>query len=521
MTNNKANERHAVNSFLHKHDDKISGFLQCPDRLIFRGHLPIGYAQSMENFLACQKVLLKDFKDFGPQQAGRIKEHAQRLADQQQRPFQHLRRKIRMEEAAQRLAVKDDVSEGLICVFSRLETCPSFRIVYGEGRPRLKSEFRRCLVLYFYFIDHEFGLMHVRLPTWFPMSMQVYLNGHEWLARQLDKQGLNYQRRDNVFLALEDAERTQQLADGLLRKKLAPFFDVLAKRFQPLMGDLFKGIKYRWVITQAEFATDILFTDRQALASLYPRLLQQAALKFSSHDILTYFGRQRPRACTSEVLSDLKQTPQGYRVKHRHLGNWIKMYDKFGQVLRIEMVINRPYCFRVRRWGTRQGERVFDWFPLIKSVAMLSHFARVAYQANGRYLNGLAVVEDPQIAHDLLDQATRRASFRGRKRRALNPLSREDQQLFLAVLRGEHHLRGFRSRDLSPHLNEPRPKTDLDKRRQSARRSRLLQLLRAHSLIAKLPRTRRYRVTDKGYALMSTVIDIRESTFPNHFTEAA
>jgi hypothetical protein len=521
VRNSKTNERNAVDSFLHKHADKITGFLRCPDRLIFRGHLPIGYAQGMENFLARHQVLLKDFKQFGPEQAERVKEHARKLADEQQRPFIPLRRKIRMEEAAQRLAQQDQVGEGLVCVFSCLETCPSFRIIYGEGRPRLKKEFRRCLVLYFYFIDAEFGLMHLRLPTWFPMSIQIYLNGHDWLARQLDKHGLKYERRDNVFLSLENPQRTQQLADQLLRKKLPRFFDALAKRFQPLMGDLFKDFKYRWIIAQAEFATDILFRDRQALASLYPRLLQQAVLKFSSSDILSYFGRQRPAACTSEVLTDWKKTPQGHRVKHRHQGNWLKMYDKFGQVLRIEMVINQPYCFRVRRWGTRQGQRVFDWFALIKSVAMLSQYARVAYQAAGRYLNGLAVVEDPQVAQDLLDQATRRASFRGRQRRALNPLSREDQQLFLAVLRGEHHVRGFRSRDLAPYLNEPRPHTEVDRRRQSARRSRLLQLLRAHGLIAKLPHTRRYRVTDKGYALMSTAIDIRESTFPAHFAEAA
>ena len=121
-------------------------------------------------------------------------------------------------------------------------------------------------------------------------------------------------------------------------------------------------------------------------------------------------------------------------------------------------------------------------FKLIKSVAMLSHYARVAYQAARRYLDGLAVVHDPQVAHDLLDQTTRRASFRGRKRRALNPLSREEQRLFLAVLLGEHHLRGFRSRDLTPYLNEPPPRTEIDKRRQSAR--------------------------------------IRETTFSNYFTEA-
>jgi hypothetical protein len=42
---------------------------------------------------------------------------------------------------------------------------------------------RKCLFLYFYFIHRDFGLMHVKLQTWFPLQIQVYVNGHEWLAR--------------------------------------------------------------------------------------------------------------------------------------------------------------------------------------------------------------------------------------------------------------------------------------------------------------------------------------------------
>src|SRR4029079_16692642 len=104
-----------------------------------------------------------------------------------------------------------------------------------------------------------------------------------------------------------------------------------------------------------------------------------------------------PAACRGEVLTDLKKTHYGFRVKHRYQGNWIKMYDKFAQVLRIEIVINRPGAFRVRRWGTRQGQRVFDWFPLIKSVALLSQAAHAARHAARRYLGGVAGAGDPPV----------------------------------------------------------------------------------------------------------------------------
>jgi hypothetical protein len=513
--------RNAVNSFVHKHADKITGSLFCPDRLIFKGYLPFCYPQAMENFLADQGILLKDFKAFGPRQALRLKEHAQQWAEKSGRTFRFLQRKVRKEDYARQLAQQQGITEGLIAVFSTMETCPTFRILYGKGRPHLKKDFRRCLVLYFYFLDPEFGLLHVRLPTWFPLTIQIYVNGHEWLARQLDRQHLSYQRRDNAFLVLGDPTKAQQLADQLLRKKWPGFLAALAKRCNPLLADLLKGLSYHWVIDQAEFALDILFRNADALASLYPRLLEHAALQFSGEDILSYFGRKRPGVCVDEVLTDLKKQHQGFRIKHRYQGNWIKMYDKFAQVLRVEVVINRPSTFRVRRWGMRKGQRVFGWYPLIKNVAFLGRYAHVAHQAARRYLNGLAVVDDPKVSQDLLDRVCNRASFAGRKRRALNPLSRTDQQLFLAVLRGEHALRGFRSRDLAPYLHQPPTRDPIQRRRQSGQRCRLLQLLRAHALIARLPHTRRYRVTTRGFAFMSAAIHLRYKGFPTDLKDVA
>lgn len=510
-----------MESFLHQHADKITGVLSCPDRLIFKGYLPISYPQGMENFLADQDVLLKDFKTFGPEQAQRLKEHAQHLAQLQQRPFVFLPRRIRKEDRARQIAQQDGIVQGLVAVFSTLETCPSFRIVYGKDRPRLRKDYRRCLVLYYYYLDAEFGLLHIRVPTWFPLTIQVYVNGHEWLARALDQQKLGYQRRDNAFLRLDNPVRAQALADQLLRKKWPRFLNALAKRVNPLLADLLRHCAYRWVLDQAEFATDLLFQDRAALQSIYPRLLEHATLHFSGDDLLTYFGRQRPAACVGEVLTDLKKGQHGFRVKHRYQGNWIKLYDKFGQVLRLEVVINRPATFRVRRWATRQGQRVFGWFPLIKNVAMLGRYAQVAHQAAGRYLNGLAVVQDPQVSNDLLDNVCNRASFQGRRRRGLNPLSREEQRLFFAVLRGEHALRGFRSRDIAQYLQTRTAPDPKERRRQSARISRLLQLLRAHGLIRKLPKTRRYRVTDRGFAFMSAAIHLRYKAFPDDLADVA
>jgi hypothetical protein len=510
-----------VDSFVQKHRDKITGILSCFDRMILKGYLPFTYPLAMEGFLARHNILIKDFPKLAKEQSTTLKEHARRLAEQAGRPFIPLPYKIRKEDHARRLAEKDGITEGLICVFTTQEACSSFKIAYGVGRPRLVRSKPRCLVLYFYYLDPEFGLVHIRVPTWFPFTIQVYVNGHEWLARQLTKHRIGFTPCDNAFLAIDNLDKAQQLADQLCRFKWCRFLDALAKRVNPLLKGLLKACHYYWVVDQAEFATDVLFKDRAHLQPLYRRLLEQATLAFSAEDVLSFLGKKLHPNLAAAVDTDCKKRPQGFRVKHRHGGNWLKMYDKFGQVLRIEMVINQPRCFKVCRWGNRKGQRVRAWFPLTKSVAFLGRYAEVSRQATHRYLDALAVVEDPRVSAQVLHRACNPVPFQGHRRRALNPLSDQEQRLFLAVLRGEQIQRGFYARDIARHLGLGKARDSQEQRRRIGRVGRLLQLLRAHGLIQKLPKTRRYRVTDKGFAFMSTAVHIRVKAFPADMDLAA
>ena len=69
------------------------------------------------------------------------------------------------------------------------------------------------LQLYFYFIDAEFGFMHVKLQTWLPFSIQVWFNGREWLARQLDAAGVGYLRHDNALLRIDNLQAASDLCE--------------------------------------------------------------------------------------------------------------------------------------------------------------------------------------------------------------------------------------------------------------------------------------------------------------------
>lgn len=510
--------------FTQKFAEDIVNTLGCFDRVIFKGHLPFGNDFELNQFV--DRVLRIRRKDFLPtieplSQA--LVDHAKATAAAAHVPYQYFDRHQRKEDLVRKLLQKHPVTEGLVAVLCFKETCRSVKLGQGEGRPRLYFAKRPQRVLYYYFLDPDFGLLHIRVQTFFPFTIQVYVNGHEWLAQQMLQAHLGFTQHDNAFTALDDLDRAQKIADGFPHLPWPTILDRWARLVNPLLASQpwLHGRSYYWVIDQAEFSTDVLFRSRQALAALYPRLLDHAAFQFSAADILTFLGRKLDPRFQGEVLTACKKERwPGARIKHRVKNNWLKMYDKFGLLLRIETVINQPREFRVRRRGTRQGQAQMLWLPMNKGVSNFYHYHHVARTANQRYLDALAVVDMPNATAKQLDRLCEPISFHGRRRRGLNPLRAEEQQLFFAVMRGEHRLNGFRNRDLVEHL-DPRTSDARQKRRRMAQVSRWLQLLRAHGLVAKIPHSYRYRVTAKGEALMSAAIYVRYKAFPQELPNAA
>lgn len=498
-----------MQSFLTKHEDAVTGALSCFDRVVFKGYLSIGWPKAFEQLITRQGLLIKDFGRFVKEHSNRVQKYAEALAQEMGRPYIYLKGRQRKDDLAREIATRDGIKEGLICVLRTLELSRTFKMVRSKGRPALASTKRKCLCIYYYLIHRELGPISVRIQTWFPCMVQVCLNGHEWLARKLDRQGIGYRRLGNTFLEIENVERAQRISDRFTRQNWPRILQTLARWVNPLLGDLLRGHTYYWVTDQAEYATDVMFRDLASLRDLYSKLLGHATWCFSAEDVLTFLGRKLTGNFRGEVLNDYKKRQPGARVKHRMKENWIKMYDKEGRVLRIETVINRPSEFKVRRRGKRQGKEVLGWFPMAKGVANLPRYMEVSRAANSRYLDALSAVDDPRRGYQDLQRVANPVRVNGRSHRGFNPVSPEHLHLFRCILRGEHLINGFRNRDIRERLLS-NPRSRQDRRRQSARISRILKRLHVRGLIAKIPRSRRWRITAYGHATLSAAINLRD-----------
>ena len=101
-------------------------------------------------------------------------------------------------------------------------------------RLTIRGEFGKCSALYHYFMHPLFGWVYIRLQTWFPFEVQIGLNGREWLAQRLDREGMKYRRSDNKFLWVEDWEQAQRWLDEQQRTDWVGEFNALVRQVHPL-----------------------------------------------------------------------------------------------------------------------------------------------------------------------------------------------------------------------------------------------------------------------------------------------
>jgi hypothetical protein len=523
-----------MTTFESVHESRVVGKLVAVDRLILKGHLngwmPKG---AFARFLLVQSVLLMSFKGYVLRVTAQRKAHALALAAKAGRTYQYLERAHTAgrgrskEDLAREIAERDGIREGLIAVFAAVEPCMSFNVRGNHETHKLEvvRGARKCLHFYFYIMDREFGFMHVRLQSWFPFSIQVYVNGHEWLCRQLEQRGVGFKRSDNKILQVDNLELAQRLAKSFAERKWVGFLDALARRFNPYLAQVvrsgFGG--YYWVVDQCEVSTDVVFKNRKALQEVLPDLYEAALLHFSPVDVLRFLGRKLHPSLKAEVTTDQKCRVEGRRIKHRAGRNSIKMYDHVN-VLRIETTINKSSDFKTLRYHEVEGKLVGKWVPMSKGVANLKRFFEVASASNERYLDALGAIcsKVPKSrAIQALDDLCLPHTSGGKHVPRLQPIGPSDCGVFQAVLHGEHAINGFRNRDLVNQLYPKPPLSPEEKRRRSAHLSRTIARLRGHGLVAKVKGSHLYRITAKGTQLMSTAVRVRLREFPEQYAQLA
>jgi hypothetical protein len=386
-------------------------------------------------------------------------------------------------------------SEGILFVGKAQEKTPVFRTQKrrnpktGQAYPWIVRSTAMVNQFYFYAIDDDFGPFFLKFCTYFPYNAKLCINGHEYVKRQLAKEGIAFEALDNGILTCANPRRMQQLCDGLSAAKIdALLRKWLARLPHPFTaGDRAAGYRYEVSILQAEFSlTQVL--DRPLTGRIFFEEVIRENLDLGRPDqVQLIFGRrvtrQTPGRFRTRVLTE-GVTPS-LHVDYKR--SRIKQYHKEGRALRTETTINDPRDFR-----------------LGKGLKNLPALRQVGFQANRRLLDVQRISQDCAIGEEAFRQVNEPVEVKGQRASGLRFADAAVQALLGALLVFRLLPRGFCNRDLRDHWAPL-----LGKAPQALSQGQMtyhLRRLRLHGLIERVRGTHRYRVTDSGWrtALLCT-----------------
>lgn len=504
--------------FIKKHAESIIGMNSSFDREIISGSLiPISYLEGVMKYLSSNRILLKDFTGFAKALAKKIKDNAIAISQRDKVEYQYLNNsKIRKDKLVKSIIEKRGKQPGLVAILSSLEIENSFDIYRNRDKQKLQiiPRQRKCLHIYYYFIDETLGLCYLRIQTFFPFKVQFYFNGKEKLANDLKKASVEYQKEDNCFTYLSDYRKAQQIADVLEVAKLHSRLDYYAKKYVNILDDISRiwKLSYHWSVRQIEYATDIMFKGEEALNKYYEELLKQITLSTAPEDVLTFLGKKQKGNQAGKVQTSYKRTYFGIRIKHQNRNTIIKIYNKAGSVLRIEITFNKASDLRVvQEVHQKDGQTVKKLAPLKKSIYSMEHYIRFAKDATRRYLDYLNQMDDRSKGASEINQLTERKTENNKHYKGFNPFNSQDNTIFQELLNGLFISSGFRNKDLKSALSKKLPSV-AGTPWTTSKICRLLKRLRVFGLVKRVAKSYKYFLTQKGRMILSLCVRLRATT---------
>jgi len=505
-----------MDTFYNRFKGRIKGTITGFDRIIFKGMFrPLMYAGGMQSFLLSKKILNKDFKKFATTTSSAIIQTAEELSKRQCNcPTTYLwSSKQRKETLAHDRQKESGIKEGLIGIWSCVESCHTFRSTFNPNAsaPVLRAVQSRCKHLYFYFDDPVYGFMSVRLQTWAPYEIQIALNGRQWLRRSLDAAGCEYLLNENKFLHIDDYDLAQKLLD---QQRNADFEEIL-NRFLPsvfpLMPEILgRHLSYYFTVWQSEIAKDYLFESPDALNPLMDDLMLHAMMTGTGQRILKYFGSPikadgQPHARSNpEILSRTNRWYEGLRVRHWDGKNSVKFYNEHN-VLRFEMTMNEPTKYKIHRHAEGQDKsEPKKIMAMRKGIADISLRAATSTDVVNRFIEHMSATKENTRLEELLRTIATPLAHKHKKIRSLDVFGK-DMELLRTISDPAFDVAGITNKALQKKMTGTSWAKGMSGSKLSGRITRHLFLLRRHGLIKKQPSQRRYFLTKKGRNITAAV----------------
>jgi hypothetical protein len=462
--------------------------LQRPEQLVYFFHDVVGIACIEPRVLA--------------ERTTQYRAWVERFTQEEGSPIMAAPKGVRKEELVRPYYGQLGPREGVACVLTGLENSRTFISYTPQRLPRsgdpdyrrIETGRKRFLHYYWYVWDPVMGPMSLRVASYLPFTITCYLNGHHFVGQTLHRQGVALYREDNAILSVADPVALQAAADALTPAVLQARCDYWAAKVAPRFSPAERAaldLRYRYSVAQVELATDVIFQRPSPLPALFRRAVELGVLAGGADRTTHLFGRQITRRYRGKLQTVLDRRNAGHPVlRSYYRTSFVKQYEKAETLLRTETCINDPYHLNV-------GRRLDNLPTLVERMA----------QTNQRYLEAQAELLASAVDQGELSRLARPVYVGQRRVPGLRLEDDRVLRLLEALLHPGTFVADWTTRDVLARL-VARHRLGADEYRLSQLRYDLGKL-RAHGLVERLGRSRRYRLTARGLKLGVLLVKLR------------
>ena len=464
--------------------DHVTLELECLDRIYLNGYVPnlqvpgqlVGFLVNHRKQKIPSPALLQKMTQVFIQS---VKEYA----ESHDIPIVHFKRGERKDDVAAKMRRKYPVKDGVVFIGVAQEKAYAFKGRKKKQKGYVGFDYSRQSVFvnhyYFYLNDNDFGPAFIKMCSYMPFAIKIYMNGHEWVKKQLEKQGIAFESLDNGFLSCSDPLRLQDICDQLSISHIRTFFYQWIDRLPyPLTEqDQQCGYIHRLSVWQLEVSLTQVFDRPLRGRQFFEQVIRDNLDQGRPDRVQLLFDRKITKSTPGRFRTRVIQNGVHPSLHIHYKNSHVKQYFKENRALRTETIINDPKDFGIG-----------------KDLSNLPYLQQIGRNINRRLLDVQRTSHNCGLSGESIDRVVKpTVNQDGQRAPGLKLGDPRVMALFLALTLFFHLVNGFRNAELRKHVAEL-----LDTEYKPSMMTYDLRRLLRKGIIYRMPQTNRYVLTPYG-----------------------
>jgi hypothetical protein len=489
------------------YQDLLTGSYDCVDRIVLnayfrQGHNPGGFRVWWEKLTGSVETLDNAHL---MRLSGRFSRRVRAWAKASGIPLVDCRPGERKHDIAEQHLNNTTVTHGIFLILVARAQAPVWEVTRKQHLER-KKPMPYVNHYSFHILDAEWGHVTIKISGHPPFPAQVILNGHEYVACQARKAGIEFRKEGNCFTHISDAAGLAKIADTLSAATAIGRLSQVCERWIYSACLCFaldseeqkrSGFHYQYSNYQLEYSRNLIFEIGHKMDEAFQALIDRSRTRLDLKTLKTVLGYQRRpryRARKNRVVEwdvTVERPVYDLTIFKLHCGKLtLKIYTKGERVLRIEAVLHNSEQL--------QCGRSLERFPGIVSElkAILE-----------RFMNALSFIDQCFISDDTLEQLPKSSLLGNAKVGGIDFNKERMRWAGHAVLALAASVGTFTASGLAEHVRSANGPTasEYDPRRAAYD----LKKLRAKNMVRRIGKSRRYEATPYGLKAIAALVTLR------------